>query len=238
MEKGPRKIRWKLLLVLAVVVAIVGLMIYPDPSNFPFSPSLELPRMDFDAEWIASDLSSILSPIPQSELSFVMTSESNQLEGQSFDVQNAHVSMMGLFTGNVNFGDTAYMASNRPGDLELDNFSGTIEFFSGNRMMITGTASSAILDGTSIVSRTGSLKISTEMAPSRFSVDPVKVSRIVLDSFFGTLERGGEERTTVDLSGSTLEIREFEGNLKLDGLYIISGLARQVKGKTFSWTGQ
>lgn len=221
---------WKATLAVFVIVGIMGLLAVRDGGT-QFG-GLDLPG--FDLGEIASGLTTLINPSSGSGFQFSLTTDSNMFSGSSIELNDVVVIVDGVHASDVSLGQTTYQTSGKTVKVELDGFSGRIEFDNFGLMLVGGKAKGAIIsDGPSIKPVKDTFTVTVSVFPKSYFVAPIVKNRIVLSGIYGTLERTTGEASTHTLRNATIKITNFVGNVRLDKSHVLNGFASQIRGPTF-----
>jgi len=105
--------------------------------------------------------------------------------------------------------------------------------FQQGKLLIEGKSSSITYNNISVFSKDG-ISLSLSIIPETLEIDKVKEDRILLKAATGSIRRTDEKEVVVEFSSQDVEIRNFEGNVKVVGRIIeFSGISGGVKGADF-----
>lgn len=227
-HKSRVSVSTKIGLAIVVVVAIVAFFYYRPESN-PFS--------SFNFNKATSGFTNIFGGAAGGErLYFVMTS-SESLLTEGTNLEGAMIVARGQQLSQTVFGDSTFDNLGKKSEVSFDDFNGQIQV-SGKTLSIDGSASSASSDDTKVRPKGKRFAVSASLVPESYSISPVKVDKISLAKIYGSVERLGEENSTIRLTNSSVEITGFQGSVTFDGInYKISGSATEFRGKSFTLKG-
>lgn len=235
-------VKWKLVLAAVVIIAILGL-IFTTPASQKITDitGFDLNNLnDFvNPGKILSGLTILLNPLPSGNyFTFILTSDRTIMYGKSFDVENASIILAGNFVTDVFVGETVYDVSSNQGSVSIENFKGTVDFTSFGTIIVSGKATGvSVNNGITVRPSSRDFSIKVEINPSEYFVAPIVQNSLKFTSVSGKLERTDQKSGLQELKNEDIEIIPFIGNVKLSGEIQISGVAKSIKGKTFSWTG-
>ncbi len=173
----------------------------------------------------------------------VLTADKSSFAEQSFQLTNSSLTVSGVVESLLNIGSVELHKRDMSINVEIKGAKGTFEYTSVGTVKFDGTVSSIDVDDNSYTSSKGDLKVSFEIVPVSFALDPLSQKKLVLSSATGSLVRLNEDgsiKSSEELAGEELEINKFYGVLKLEGTNtILDGTAESVKGtgtqSSFSW---
>lgn len=227
-HKSRISISTKIGLAIVVVVAIVAFFYYRPESN---------PLNNFNFNKVTSGFTNIFGGATGGErLYFVMTS-SESLLTQGTNLEGATIAAKGQQLSQTVFGDSAFDNLGKNSEVSFEDFNGQIQV-SGKTLSVDGSASSASSDGTKVRPKGKRFTVNAKLVPESYSISPVNLDKIFLTNIYGSVERLGEENSTIKLTNSSVEITGFQGSVTFDGIkYKISGSATEFKGKSFTLKG-
>lgn len=226
--KAKRKVKvsTKLALGIIVVVAIVALLFYsPDGISIPGVGNVELGLPDiFGGQEVGGD-----------KLTFVMTSDQSILKDK-ISLKEAKVTVSGTHRIPTSLGQVVFDNADKEAEVTFNGFDGTVTT-TANILSATGTALNAVSDGTTIKPKTDEFDVEVSLQPSSYTITPITVRDLELTSVSGSIEKLGKESSTVKLTGSTVNIKGFQGALTFDGSqYKLTGTASMIEGESFVLT--
>jgi hypothetical protein len=163
---------------------------------------------------------------------FYLQSSKSPLE-QEVNIQNATVVAGGFHLTDTIVGDSAFENQGKTSEILLEGFNGKMSF-KNETLFISGTATSASIDGYKLKPRTRNFDVSAQVQPTNYLIDPVSLLGIKILGTSGSVSKTGDN-STVRFAQADIEIVGFEGSLSGGSdLHSISGSAVEVKSKSFS----
>jgi hypothetical protein len=226
---------WKVLLSLMLIILISGVFLIT-PIGQKYSESIRGFFTKNVGSVISTFSTAVLKTKPSGYFTVYLSASKESFYGQSFKVSNSTLSITGTYQ-NIRIGDqTLNSKSNKEANININNLNGVVEMMGNGNLRVS--ASSGYFEvGDYIFSSARPVKIEAEFTPSTFSLTPLVADKIVFSSVTGEIKRLGELTNTASLSNSKLEIRSFNGYIKLEleGSMSLHGLSNNVKGDTFNF---
>lgn len=226
-------VRWKALLAVVVIVAIVGLL-YTSDTGKDYVDLLTNTLGNFVANF------PLVGMQPGSEFFMELTTMKESFFGQSYKVENATLRVSGICQGTMVIGDIVMSREEKDCFIQIENLQGQFEYSAGGVVRADGKANFVTVDGYSYVPAERELSVKVEVIPvEELLLTGLSQRNIALDSVTGGIERRDEEgniKSTEELKNEKMTIINFVGQLELEEESIIlSGLTGAVRGQTFSW---
>jgi hypothetical protein len=161
----------------------------------------------------------------------------SELPQNNFILKDANIVLSKVQPGDIIL-DTVVIGKDKNLEASFEAFNGKLNLEGGD-MSVEGTAATATINGVDLKPKTKKFMVSVKSRPDSYVIDHVTIDRINLVKVYGNIERIGAEKSTIDLTNSTVEIDGFEGKMSFDGKsYILSGSANEIRGKSFVLKGE
>jgi hypothetical protein len=210
-------VNWRGILSIIIIVAIVALIL--------FSPKGQSLHGNYTSKYtkpLGSFISGFASKLGGNRTSSAGSTETGKLEIQltniditdlkdvEFDIRGNSVSC-DMNYEVVNFLDTEFKIDDPVARVKLDQFTGTVSFFSNRNMKIAGKAGSVRVNDLSFSKPSSELMFVGE--PDNFYLSDVSEKKIVFNDVDGSLSWSGLKGVPALLRDDHLELKNFKGSI-------------------------
>lgn len=228
-EKSGGKVKWKAILAVVLVLAILGFVFFTGFLNqyFPQLGQLNL----------GSLTGFIVNQKPATSFPFSLTAANTAFFGQQYKVVNGSLDTTGVYqyinAGNLNLESK----QGKRITIALRNFNGDFQISAGGSIILKGTATYAEF-GDIAASPDKTIAVQMEIIPTTYSLTSLQLNTVTFSGITGTLQRGSSDNPdTINLSNNVMTISYFVGGLSQqeDGTTVLQGIASSIKGDNFSF---
>ena len=209
--------RFKLLLGIFIIIAIVGLLIFSEQGrNFRekyIDPTLG-PVTGFFKD-ITGQL--IKQPPVNRTLNINLETDLYAISGQNFDVQNINLDANLLYDSITIAGQVVNIKDDKTIDFKAVDMSGTVQMLGDNKMKIIGESVSVEINGIvfSPQSNENKIEFSSTGTPTSFSLNNIEKDTMTFSGISGTLKF--KDWSPLALENDNLNIQKFKGTISLVG---------------------
>jgi len=222
---------WKITLTLFIVVAVAALLFFSDKGK-----DLKQKYLDKYITMVGSFFKGITGKFkgpqayPNNTFEITITTTSDVLTGQRFDVENLG------FTGKLEYqtvvvgGENIKVKENDNIEFKTDSISGTIMIDTNNVMTISGQSISVDLNGLIFSPKTGEKTIDFSIIgkPVEYTMTNLYKEKFTISNVAGLLKL--KELSPLTLKGDNLDIKNFLGSIEQTGDSLtISGKVEKVR---------
>ena len=221
---------WKSLLAIFIAVGIIALLMKTEVGDR---------YTRFLSAKVADILSRVLRLEEGESFRILLETEKAAFYGQSYAVSNITLRVAGICKSSVVVGSTVMPIDGKRCSIEAQNAQGEFDYTAGGSVKLVGKADALIVDGYPFLSTGKAFEISFEVIPvDEFTLMGISQNKITLSAVSGSIQgwKGDTQLSIDNLSNERLVISNFNGDMKLNGNYImLVGIATSVKGENFSW---
>jgi len=204
--------RFKLLLGLFIIIAIIGLLIF-SPQGRSFREKYLGPVTGF-FKGITGRL--IKQQPVNRTLDIMLETDLNVLSGQNFDVQNFNLDVKLFYDSVVVSGQNINVKDSKTIDFKTTGMSGTVQMLGDNKIKIIGESLSVEVNGIVFSPQSNKDKIEFTLTgtPESFSLNNIEKDTMTLSGISGTLRF--KDWSPLALENDNLNIQRFKGTIVLD----------------------
>jgi len=207
--------RFKLLLGLFIIIAILGLLIFS-----PQGKSFREKYIDKYTGSITGFFKGVTGRLVKQQpvnriLDINLETGLNAISGQNFDVQNINIDAELLYDSAIIAGQTVNI-KDKTIDFKAVGMTGTIQMLGDNKMKIIGESSSVEVNGIvlSPQSKKDKIDFSLTGTPTSFSLNNIEKDTMTFSGISGTLKF--KDWSPLALENDKLIIQKFKGTITLD----------------------
>ena len=209
--------RFKLLLGLFIIIAIIGLLIFSQQGR-----SFREKYLDKYIGPVTGFFSGITGRFIKQQpvnrtLDITLETDLNVLSGQNFDLQNFNLDVELLYDSVVVADQNINVKDSKTIDFTTTGMSGTVQMLGNDKMKIIGESLSIEANGIVFSPQSDKDKIEFSLTgtPVSFSLNNIEKDTMTLSGIFGTLKF--KDWSPLALENDNLNIQKFKGTILLDG---------------------
>ena len=239
--------KWKSALGIFVILSIGSLLLRTEGGQQYFDQS-----MTFLKVGVGNVVASTFGPkMPKGEpFTIDLTAQRESFSGQSYNLQNSIMNIAGVCVDMMKIDSVQIHKGLLECKIISADVKGTLHYTESGTVEFSGTTSEVEVDGETYTSLSVGtnvekpLKISFEIIPKNAVLSDIIQPKVSFESVDGVIEKfnpDGSVKSIEELLHERLEIRGFEGYLRIENSNIIrlEGTAVSVKGtgdySSFSW---
>lgn len=229
--------RWKVLLSLFVIIALVGLLLTTDVGRV-YADFLRI-----RAGEAISGLQKYIPFFPRQPLGqsfeIILTADKGAFYGQVYALTNSSFSASGVRKSDVRVGNVLLSKIGVECEVGVESMRGKFDYTVDGVVKLSGSSSGVVVDGVKYAPTDKDLGFEFELVPLSMQLTGIEQDRLLLESVTGSIERLKEDggvKSTENLYAERLEISGFVGYMKLEATTVVlRGWVNSVKGQNFSW---
>jgi len=209
--------RFKLLLGIFIIIAIVGLLIFSSQGR-SFREKYLDPYIGSVTGLFKGVTGRFIKQQPANRtLDIMLETDLNGISGQNFDVQNFDLDVKLLYDSVLIAGQNINVKDDKTIDFKTIGMLGTIQILGDNKMKIIGESLSVEVNEILFSPQSNNNKIDFSLVgtPKSFSLNNIEKETMVLSSISGTLKF--KDWSPLALDNDNLNIQKFKGTITLDG---------------------
>jgi len=209
--------RFKLLLGLFIIIAIIGLLIFSQQGR-SFREKYLDPYVGPVTGFFKGITGRFVKQQPVNRtLDIILETDLNGISGQNFDVQNLNLDAELLYDSVIVSGQNINVKDSKTIDFKTVGMSGTVQMLGNNKIKIIGESLSVEVNDIVFSPQSNKDKIAFSLSgtPNSFSLNNIEKDTMTFSGISGTLKF--KDWSPLALENDNLNIREFKGTIMLDG---------------------